>query len=202
MWQRSAGVGRTGWIRTLFVSSNQATRVPLIGELLSLKRTLHAGNSGVDMLRKGRGRSDLSQPSHRLTGQEGTQTDSLDIRRILTCCSGLRRTNRTSCIDLWNRWNCPRRGLGLKDGPGSAGAATVSVWLRQGWRVRASTGRRRPPGRRALGELSAPGGRRPRTPLSMGSPPLVFYHPAACAERGRIFPAPARGNPAPPILIR
>ena len=42
-----------------------------------------------------------------------------------------------------------------------------------------------------------PGARRPRTPLSMGSPPLVFYHPAACAARGRIFPAPARGNPAP-----
>ena len=42
-----------------------------------------------------------------------------------------------------------------------------------------------------------PGAHRPRTPLSMGSPPLVFYHPAACAARGRIFPAPARGNPAP-----
>ena len=44
-----------------------------------------------------------------------------------------------------------------------------------------------------------PGARRPRTPLSMGSPPLVFYHPAACAARGRIFPAPARGNPAPRV---
>jgi hypothetical protein len=31
----------------------------------------------------------------------------------------------------------------------------------------------------------------------MGSPPLVFYHPAASAARGRIFPAPARENPAP-----
>jgi hypothetical protein len=44
-----------------------------------------------------------------------------------------------------------------------------------------------------------PGARRPRTPLSMGSPPLVFYHPAAYAARGRIFPAPARGNPAPRV---
>ena len=33
-------------------------------------------------------------------------------------------------------------------------------------------------------------------PAFMGSPPLMFYHPAAYAARGRIFPAPARGNPA------
>jgi hypothetical protein len=31
------------------------------------------------------------------------------------------------------RWDCLRRGLRLKDGPGSARAATVSVGLRQGF---------------------------------------------------------------------
>ena len=46
-----------------------------------------------------------------------------------------------------------------------------------------------------------PRARRPRTPLSMGSPPLVFYHPAACAARGRIFPAPARGTRTPVIVV-
>ena len=45
--------------------------------------------------------------------------------------------------------------------------------------------------------LPHPGGSPPRTPLSMGSPPLVFYHPAAYAGRGRICPASARGNPTP-----
>ena len=34
-----------------------------------------------------------------------------------------------------------------------------------------------------------------------GSPPLVFYHPAACAARGRIFPAPAGGTPHPVIVV-
>jgi hypothetical protein len=32
-------------------------------------------------------------------------------------------------------------------------------------------------------------------PAIYGLAALVFYHPAACAARGRIFPAPARGIP-------
>jgi hypothetical protein len=167
----------------------------------------------------------------------------------MTCGHGLCRTDWTCSIDLRNRWNCLRRGLRLKGGPGSAGAATVSAWLRWGCILspsartgladsapRAKVGQTvgcstvtrgaKPATRRvADGERMNPRGRvaRPRqyrkttstrtagtwrtvstrglaapgTPLSMGSPPLVFYHPAACAARGRIFPAPARGTPHP-----
>src|SRR6516162_9350706 len=50
----------------------------------------------------------------------------------MTCGHGLCRTDWTCSIDLRNRWNCLRRGLRLKDGPGSARAATVSAWLRWG----------------------------------------------------------------------
>ena len=41
---------------------------------------------------------DLSQLSHRLSGQHRTQADSLDIRRILTCGFGFWRTG-------WTRWH-------------------------------------------------------------------------------------------------
>jgi hypothetical protein len=47
-----------------------------------------------------RAEGDLSQLSHRLSGQRRTQAHNLDIRRILTCGSGLWRTDRTDGIDL------------------------------------------------------------------------------------------------------
>jgi hypothetical protein len=146
--------------------------------------------------------------------------------------------------------SCLRRGLRLKDGPGSAKAATVSVWLsqgfilspsartgladlaprakvgqtvgcstfargakpatrrvadgermnpREGWRARANTrGDDEHQGGGHLENCRTPGAAAP-DPASMGSPPLFFHHPAACAARGRIFPAPARGNPAPRV---
>jgi hypothetical protein len=47
-----------------------------------------------------RAEGDLSQLSHRLSGQRRTQAHNLDIRRILTCGSGLWRTDRMHGIDL------------------------------------------------------------------------------------------------------
>ena len=44
--------------------------------------------------------TDLSQLSHRLSGQYRTQAHSLDIWRILTCGYGFWRTDRTDGIDL------------------------------------------------------------------------------------------------------
>ena len=72
---------------------------------------------------------------------------------------------------------------------------------REGWRVRANTEDDEHQGDKHLENCLHPGARRPRTPLSMGSPPLVFYHPAACAARGRIFPAPARGTRTPGVSM-
>ena len=59
--------------------------------------------------------------------------------------------------------------------PGGAYAPipeTTSTRARATWRTVSTRG------------LAAP------DPLSMGSPPLVFYRPAACAAHGRIFPDP------------
>jgi hypothetical protein len=85
-------------------------------------------------------------------------------------------------------------GLRLKDGPGSARAVTVRVWLRWGrWRVRANVedaehqGDEDPENRHAG---LAPG---PRVWLRSSA----FSPPTVLRGRGRIFPAPARENPAP-----
>jgi hypothetical protein len=42
-------------------------------------------------------------------------------------------------------------------------------------------------------------GCRPRTPRPWARPPLVFYHPAACAERAIPSMKPAWGHPPPPL---
>ena len=66
-----------------------------------------------------------------------------------------------------------------------------------GWRIRAYTERRRAPGRRAL-ENGPRGGSRPRAPLVWLRSPR-FFTPTVLRGRGRIFPAPARGEPRTPV---
>jgi hypothetical protein len=105
---------------------------------------------------------------------------------------------------------CLRRGLRLKDGPGSARAATVSAWLRQGFILLPSARgrvartrrdrRRRALGRLGPGELSRTLGAAASYPAAYGlrSPPL-FQPLTVLRGRGRIFPAPAsRFRPSSP----
>jgi len=119
---------------------------------------------------------------------------------------------------------CLRRGLGLKDGPGSARASTVSVWLRSRFILSPSARpspstrrvaygermnppgeggafapiprRRRAPGGRAPREGGPRGGSRPRTPRVWLRSPR-FFTPYRPTRTRQDLPAPARGNPAP-----
>ena len=143
---------------------------------------------------------------------------------------------------------CLRRGLRLKDGPGSARGATVSGWLRwgftlspsartgpsrpgpagegrsdsrvlhlhprgqarypergrrredepprEGWRVRANTEETSSTRATSTWRTVHAGARAPVPPV-YGSGRPAFSPPTVLRGRGRIFPAPARGNPAP-----
>ena len=149
---------------------------------------------------------------------------------------------------------CLRRGLGLKDGPGSARASTVSVWLRwwgsssrhrpgqvladlaprakvvqtvgcstftrgakpatrrvadgermnpqgKGWRVRADTKETSSTRATSTWRTVHAGARAPVPPCMAPVAPL--FHPLpSYADAGRIFPAPARGEPRTPSLSR
>jgi hypothetical protein len=64
----------------------------------------------------------------------------------------------------------------------------------EGWRIRANTGDDEHQGDEDLENRHA--GLAPRTPV-YGSGRPAFSPPTVLRGRGRIFPAPARGNPAP-----
>ena len=101
--------------------------------------------------------------------------------------------------------SCLRRGLRLKDGPGSARGITVSIWAEvrmnpQGKvRVRANT--EETAGTRAMSTWrTVQAGARAPVPPVYGSGRPAFSPPTVLRGRGRIFPAPARGEPRAPWL--
>jgi hypothetical protein len=53
-----------------------------------------------------------------------------------------------------------------------------------------------PKGTQFQGEAAAP------DPAAYGLSPPLFHPRTACAARGRIFPAPARGTPHPVIVVQ
>ena len=58
--------------------------------------------------------ADLSQLSHKPSGLHRTQAESLDIRRILTCGYGLRRTGRTLPLVYGSDGQIPARFTPIK----------------------------------------------------------------------------------------